>query len=146
MPENLLKECWTRLGSHELRLLLAKYAGGPGQYDGKLDNPQRFYLPLAREHCKIVLTYKGSEIDKIEPGEAFDAEEWQTISAGIDNDLLGGAKKVGRDYSFSSFRVLGSWRGTLSGIQILPPPEDAGISLPSFSPSANSPCPRGGRS
>jgi hypothetical protein len=33
--------------------------------------------------------------------------------------------KVGREYSFSSFRVLGSWRGKLSGVQILPPPDDA---------------------
>ncbi len=30
--------------------------------------------------------------------------------------------KVGRDYCFSGRRVLGSWRGAKSGIQILPPP------------------------
>ena len=33
--------------------------------------------------------------------------------------------KVGREYSFSSFRVSGSWRGERSGVQILPPPDDA---------------------
>ena len=33
--------------------------------------------------------------------------------------------KIGRDCSFSSFRVTGSWRGKRSGVQILPPPPDA---------------------
>ena len=34
-------------------------------------------------------------------------------------------QKVGRDYSFSSFRVSGSWQGRRSGVQILPPPDEA---------------------
>ena len=32
---------------------------------------------------------------------------------------------MGRKYSFSSFRVPGSWRGERSGVQILPAPDDA---------------------
>jgi hypothetical protein len=39
--------------------------------------------------------------------------------------MLGGTVKIGRDYSFSGFRVAGSWRGDRSGLQILPPPEQA---------------------
>jgi len=33
--------------------------------------------------------------------------------------------KVGRDYSFSSYRVPGSWRGERSGVQIMPPHPEA---------------------
>ena len=62
MPDNLLKEGWTRLGSYELRLLLDKCIGGPGQYDGRSENPQRFYLPVARDGCKVALIFRGSEI------------------------------------------------------------------------------------
>ena len=47
------------------------------------------------------------------------------ISKEIEESILAGPLKVGRDYSFSSFRVLGAWRGDHSGVQILPPPEHA---------------------
>jgi hypothetical protein len=126
MPDNLLKEGWTRLGSYELRLLLDKCIGGPGQYDvGQSEKPQRFYLPVARDGCKVALTFQGSEIIAIQPGEAFDAAEWRAISREIETSLHAGPMKVGRNYSFSRFRVPGSWRGTSSGVQILPPPDDA---------------------
>ena len=39
--------------------------------------------------------------------------------------ILAGPIKVGREYSFSSFRVEGWWRGESSGVQILPAPDDA---------------------
>ena len=45
---NLLRQSWADLDSHELRLLLDKRIGGPGQYDGRPENPDRFYLPRAR--------------------------------------------------------------------------------------------------
>jgi hypothetical protein len=125
MPENLLHEGWTRLGSYELRLLLDKCIGGPGQYDGQPRDPTRLHLPQARESCKIVLTFKDSEIVRIEPGQAFDVGEWRRISSEIEDLLSAGPIKVGRDYSFSRFRVLGSWRGKSSGVQILPPLDDA---------------------
>src|SRR5262249_43742969 len=35
--------------------------------------------------------------------------------------VLTGPRAVGRDYSFSSHRVHGSWIGSRSGVQILPP-------------------------
>jgi hypothetical protein len=125
MPDNLLKEGWTRLGSYELRLLLDKCIGGPGQYDGRSENPQRFYLPVARDGCKVALIFRGSEIIAIEPGGAFDAAEWRAISDEIETSLHAGPTKIGRDYSFSRFRVPGSWQGKSSGVQILPPPDDA---------------------
>jgi hypothetical protein len=51
--------------------------------------------------------------------------QWEQISGEIETTILAGSMKVGREFSFSSFRVHGSWRGEGSGVQILPPPEDA---------------------
>jgi hypothetical protein len=47
------------------------------------------------------------------------------LSAEIEGALLRGPTKFGREISFSTFRVEGSWRGERSGLQILPAPEDA---------------------
>jgi hypothetical protein len=123
---NLLRESWKTMDSYELRLLLDKHVGGPGQYDRIDENPRKIYLPLAREACQIGLTYNSKEkITAIEPGPAFDAAKWQRSSEEIENSILAGPLKVGRDYSFSGYRVSGSWRGERSGVQILPPPDDA---------------------
>ncbi|MCC2643564.1 MAG: hypothetical protein K0S45_3977 [Nitrospira sp.] len=123
MAANLLRQTWTNLDSHELRLLLDKRIGGPGQYDGISDN--KFYLPLAGSSCRIGLMFCHKKIVAIEPGPAFDASEWDRICQEIERSILAGSLKVGREYSFSSFRVLGSWRGDRSGVQILPAPDDA---------------------
>ena len=48
-----------------------------------------------------------------------------TVRDEIEKSILAGPNKVGRECSFSGFRVLGSWQGIRSGVQILPPPEDA---------------------
>jgi hypothetical protein len=125
MAENLLRKTWSNLDSHELRLLLDKRIGGPGQFDGREANPNTFYLPLARERCRVVLTFKDKKIIAAEPGQAFDAAEWQKIAEEIETAVLVGPQKVGREYSFSGFRVTGSWRGSRSGVQILPPPPEA---------------------
>jgi hypothetical protein len=125
MADNLLQETWRELDSHELRLLLDEYIGGPGQYDGRPTNPNRLYLPLARSSCRIVLTFRDRRIVAIQPGPAFDADEWGRIREKIEESIVAGPPKVGRAFGFSSFRVLGSWRGDLSGMQILPPPDDA---------------------
>jgi len=123
---NLLSDSWKTMDSYELRLLLDKHVGGPGQYDGIDENPNKIYLPLAREGCQIGLTYsKKEKIIAIEPGPAFDAAKWRRSSEEIENSILGGPLKVGRGYSFSGYRVRGSWRGERSGVQILPPPDDA---------------------
>jgi hypothetical protein len=42
---NLLRPSWGQLDLHELRILLDARIGGPGQYDGRAANPDRFYLP-----------------------------------------------------------------------------------------------------
>src|SRR5262245_26440941 len=125
MTTNLLRKTWTDLDSSELKLLLDTRIGGPGQFDGCDDNPNQFYLPLARESCRIVLIYAGSKIVAIEPGPAFDPAEWERVCEEIEKSILTGPVKVGREYSFCSFRVVGSWRGDRSGVQILPPPDDA---------------------
>jgi len=125
MTSNLLSKTWTNLDSFELRLLLDKCIGGPGQYDGLPNNPNKLYLPLAGSSCRIGLTFRDKKIIAIEPGPAFDAAQWEQVSEEIEKSLLAGPLKVGREYSFSSFRVLGSWRGDRSGVQILPPPDDA---------------------
>ncbi len=125
MTANLLSERWTDLDSAELRLLLDERIGGPGQYRDRSDNPNVLYLPLAGATCRVSLTFRGAKIDAIEPGPAFDAAEWKRISEEIDKSILTGPIKVGREFSFSSFRVPGSWKGERSDLQILPPPDDA---------------------
>jgi hypothetical protein len=125
MTSNLLLDGWIDLDSAELRLLLDKRIGGPGQYNRHSNNSNKLYLPLAGSSCRIVLTFEEQNIVAIEPGQAFDDSEWDRISEEIEDSILAGPMKVGRDYSFSSFRVPGSWRGERSGVQILPPPDDA---------------------
>jgi hypothetical protein len=85
--------------------------GGPGQYDGRQPNPNRFYLPLAGAQSRVVLTYCDRRILTVEPGPAFDPGQWDNIAQEIETSVLAGPMKVGGDYSFSSYRVHGSWRG-----------------------------------
>ena len=127
MTDNLLRDSWTDLDTFELRLLLDKRTGGPGQYDDRSSNPNKLYLPLAGSSCRIVITFREKEnkITAIEPGEEFEVAGWEQVSKEIENSILAGPMKVGRDISFSGFRVPGSWRGKRSGVQILPPPDDA---------------------
>jgi hypothetical protein len=125
MRENLLREHWRNLDSYEFRLLLDKRIGGPGQFDGRDANPNKFYLPLAGASCRVALTFQDKKIVAVEPGSAFDAAEWQKIAGEIESAILVGPPRVGREYSFISFRVPGSWRGVRSGVQILPPPPQA---------------------
>lgn len=123
---NLLERNWQQLDSAELRILLAKRIGGPGQYDSREKNPNNtLYLPLARSSCKVKLTFKNTKIVAVEPGPAFDAVEWTQVRDEVQNSLLAGPVKVGREYSFCTFRVLGSWRGARSGVQVLPAPAGA---------------------
>jgi len=123
MTTDLLQSGWTNLDSAELRFILLERIGRPGQYDGRDSNPNTFYLPLAGSSCRIKLTFSDSkQIVAIEPGPAFDAAQWNQVVEEIERS---GPYKVGRDCSFSSFRVAGSWRGKRSSVQILPPPADA---------------------
>ena len=123
LPGNLISETWTDLDLDELRLVLRERFGpGLGQYDGE---DGKLYLPLARAQSRIALTYEGSEIVAVEPGQAFDAAEWGRVSQEIEHSIRTGTRKTGRDYSFSSFPVRGSWRGARSGVQILPAHESA---------------------
>jgi hypothetical protein len=122
--ENLLSEGWTdSLDPLELRLFLKEGIGGLGQYtDG---NKHKLYLPLAGQSCQIELTFDDDKIVTIVPGPAFDSTKWEKLSQEIEKSILTDPTKVGRDYSFSTFRVSGWWRGPRSGIQIVRPPDDA---------------------
>src|SRR5438132_4119341 len=123
MTTDLLHSGWTNLDSAELRFILLERFGRPGQYDSRDSNPNTFYLPLAGSSCRIKLTFSDSkQIVAIEPGPAFDAAQWEQVVEEIERT---GPYKVGRDCSFSSFRLAGSWRGKRSGVQILPPAADA---------------------
>jgi hypothetical protein len=120
---NLLQSGWTDLDVAELRFILFERIGKPGQYSGRASNPNTFCLPVAGSSCQIKLTFSDrKQIIAIEPGPAFDSARWNQAVEEIERS---GPYKVGREYSFSSFRVAGCWRGTLSGVQILPPPADA---------------------
>jgi hypothetical protein len=128
MTKNLMSDRWrTNVESAELRLLLDSRFGGPGQYEGILENPNTIYLPLARESCEIELTFSKGKIVAIEPGQVFDAAKWRRFCDEVEKSLFGGRAVFGRDFSFSGFRVTGFWRGEHSGVQILPPPDDAPI-------------------
>ena len=123
MTTGLLESGWTDIDPAELRFILFERIGRPGQYHDRDSNPNAFYLPLAGSSCQIKLTFSDSkQIVAIERGPAFDAAQWQRVVEEIERT---GPPKVGRDCSFSSFRVAGSWRGKRSGVQILPPPPDA---------------------
>src|SRR5947208_1040179 len=98
MATNLLRPAWEDLDSHELRILLANRISGPGQYDGRTTNPDRIHLPLAGAECRVVLTYCDREIVSVEPGQAFDADEWDRIAEEIENTILAGPTGVGREY------------------------------------------------
>jgi hypothetical protein len=121
MAVNLLRRHWGHLDPHELRTLLDHRIGQPGQYDGRDANPNRLYLPLAGAECRVILTFSGREIISIEPGHGFDRSQWEAIANEIDASILTGPVVIGREYSFSSHRVQGSWLGPRSGVQILPP-------------------------
>ena len=119
MATNLLRRDWGALKSHEFRILLAQRVGQPGQYD-RVESPYRLYLPLAGAQCRVVLTFNGREIVSAEPGQGFDQSQWDAIANEIETSILRGPMIIGREYSFSSHRVQGSWRGPRSGVQILP--------------------------
>ena len=120
MTENLLLPTWTNLDSQELRILLHERFG-----HGQMRNARTLVMPLGGESCRIEVVFRDEAIESVSPGPAFDALEWQQISEQIERSILVGTAKIGREYSFSSFRVSGSWRGSGSGLQILPPAEDA---------------------
>jgi hypothetical protein len=65
------------------------------------------------------------KIVAMDRGVSFDPADWGRVRQNIDKSLFDGSLKVGRDYSFSSFHTSGSWRGHRSGVQILPPPDNA---------------------
>jgi len=44
---NLLRSPWTELNPVELRLFSDERIGGPGQYSGRAEAPDKFYLHLA---------------------------------------------------------------------------------------------------
>jgi hypothetical protein len=123
MATNLYRPTWDDLDAGELRFILLECIGKPGQYDGLPEDANTFYLPLARDECQIKLTFSpGKQIVAIEPGPAFDAERWAQFVREVERTS---PRMVGRDWSFSSFRVNGSWRGHRSGVQILPAPTTA---------------------
>jgi len=123
MRQNLLRGTWAGLNSDELRLLLGeRFSPGHGQYDG---DDGKLYLPLAGPQSRIALTFVDNKITAIEPAQAFDGGEWERIGREIERAILAGTRKAGREYSFSTFPVRGSWRGRNSGLQILPAPNSA---------------------
>ena len=109
---------------YELRLVLDELVGGPGQYDEVHKNPM-FYIPLAGASCQVVLAFKDKRISSIKRGPALDEKKWGSICKQIEARIRSGRSKFGREFSFSSFRVQGSWRGDCSHVQIMPAPEDA---------------------
>jgi hypothetical protein len=125
MPD-LRKKGWEVLNSYELLMFLRNRLHAHGQFDSER-NPDRdkVYFPFARDGCLFAVAIDGDSVTSIEPGAAFGAKKWSELADDINATLLTSTPKFGREFSFSSHRVFGWWRGTRSGIQILPPPADA---------------------
>lgn len=123
MPSTLLRPEWGSLDPHELRILLDRHFGTPGQYDGVDDG--RLYLPHAGSSSRVVLEFRDGQLADLHPGVAFDSKEWDGIAEVVEQSLLRWEPKTGRDYSFSSTPVSGSWFGQESRVQILPAPDSA---------------------
>lgn len=123
--KGLLKPTWSDIDFGEIRCILSERIGGPGQFRDMAANPSRFYLPLADSTCRVELSFsEDKRLVAIEPGPAFDSAQWNEIVREVESV---GPVKVGRDCSFSSYRVAGAWRGARTGVQILPPPADAPV-------------------
>src|SRR6266403_1653164 len=131
MPDNLL--IWPNLRTAELMIILHERIGGAWQGNISARRPSRLYIPEFGPTCRVVLRFDGPKITAIERGPAFDRRQWEQISSEIENSVSMGPTTVGREYSFSSRRVTGSWRGEHSGVQILPPPGNA--PLPTIQPA-----------
>lgn len=123
MATNLLDDVPKDIDRHELRQFLDYRVGGPGQYDSTVTN--KLYLPQGGSSCQLILIYDGAEIVGLQQGYAFDATVWRALVQEMTSLLLSGPMKIGREFSFSSYRVEGSWQGERSGVQILPAPVDA---------------------
>ena len=122
---NLLKPEWRDLDPNDLRLLLDARIGGPGQYSGDPGDHGCLYLPHAGEGCRVKLRFEGNHVSAVQPGRDFDPAQWAKIGAEIETQILVGPYEIGRDISFSSFRVTGWWRGRDSGVQIRRMPKSA---------------------
>jgi hypothetical protein len=122
MTDNLL--IWPNLQPAELMIVLHERIGGNWQGNISAKKPSMLYIPEFGPTCQVVLRFDGPKIVAIESGQAFDRTQWKQISNEIENSVLRGPTRVGREYSFSGRRVTGSWRGKHSGVQILPPPGD----------------------
>jgi len=121
MTTNILPASWSDFDPGELRYILFERIGRPGQYDGSDTN--QFYLPQARKACQVKLLFSGGkQLVAIEPGPAFDADKWAQVVVDVECTCN---RQFGRDVSFSSFNVAGSWLGTRSGVQILRAPQSA---------------------
>ena len=115
-------ESWKKADPHELRIVLDKFVDGPGQHDKDTPNKiNKIYLPLGRDDCFISLKFKDKRIRSVEPGPAFDQKKWEAISHDINDLIFGDHQRIVRWWTFSSYRVSGSWRGDTSRVQILPP-------------------------
>lgn len=123
METSLFQPGWADFDAAELLTILFEYIGKPGQYHNHEQYPNVFYLPLAGPSNQLKLTFSDDKkIVSIEAGPAFDPAQWASVVQEIES---AGALKIGRDISFSGYRVNGSWRGARSGVQILPPPPGA---------------------
>ncbi|MHB8637983.1 MAG: hypothetical protein ACYC96_16105 [Fimbriimonadaceae bacterium] len=123
MKTNLVGK-WPHLESAELRIVLRNAFASIGQYDGRVERPDKIFLPEAGPKCRIILTFKEGRVTQVSKGPAFDRAEWARIANEIETSVLVGPSKIARFHAFSSFRVKGSWRGTKSRVQISPPLEN----------------------
>lgn len=105
-------------------ILLHEHMGGAWQGDISVRKPSKLYIPRFGQRvgsCSNLTVPRSSRLNR---AKAFDKMQWDQIGKEIEDSVLKGPSGIGREYSFSGRRVIGSWRGQRSGVQILPPPRD----------------------
>ena len=117
--ENLLRPDWSTVDSGDLIVVLSQTFGG-----SQLATDDTVSYPNADE-ARITIRYEGGRIVTIAPGEAFDAREWESVAARIEDELVESTPAVARRIAFCNYQVKGWWRSGTLGVQILPPPPQA---------------------
>jgi hypothetical protein len=121
----MIRDIPKKFDNHEFRLALEHYFGGPGQFFNRKEEPAKFGIPLADSTCKAVITFNKKGIESVERGPSCSPEEWESTFRSLVKSTNEGPVEVGREISFSSYRVNGAWRGEKTCVQILPPPPEA---------------------
>lgn len=117
---NLMRDQWRGLESRDIAVVVGDEFGSSCLYD---DSTVAY---PDEEQCRVLLRYdEDGQLVAIEPGPAFEQEQWDRIAGRIESELITATRAIGRNFSFGGYRVRGWWRSETLSVQILPPPIEA---------------------